>query len=79
MTAIFKFFIGIIAFMFGTFILTPILLAQEVLPEVKYTIINQLSDQTPSLIFTLQFPGSIDGRTRLEIPASWANHMKKRD
>jgi len=73
MTAIFKVFIGIIALMFGTFILTPILLAQEVLPEVKYTITNQLSDDTPSLIFTLQFPGSSDGRTRLEISASWAN------
>ncbi|MEE8258612.1 MAG: hypothetical protein V3R20_02860 [Sphingomonadales bacterium] len=73
MTAIFKVFIGLIAFIFGTFILTPVLLAQEVLPEVKYTITNQLSDHTPSLIFTLQFPGSIDGRTRLEIPASWAN------
>ena len=73
MTAIFKVFIGTIAFIFGTFILTPVLLAQEGLPEVKYTISNQLSDHTPSLIFTLQFPGSIDGRTRLEIPASWAN------
>ncbi len=42
MTAVFKFFIGVIALIFGYFIITPLVLAQSEPPEIVYTFENHL-------------------------------------